>query len=87
VKRAGRIAVLLVLFASAAPLRDGDEITMPVGQDRIQGDQTRMLTLQVRRGREEFSITYLPRAETVSAWQWERIGSAPDDACAQAATF
>lgn len=73
--------------AQQAGLRDGDEITMPVGQDRIQGDQTRLLTLQVRRGREHFAVTYLPRGETVAAWQWERIDTVLDDACAHSAKF
>ncbi len=69
--------------AQKAGLRNGDEILKPVGQDHIQGDQTGVLTLQVRRGGKEMEIRYLPRGETVSAWQWERAGSLPDSACAR----
>ena len=67
--------------AARAGLRDGDEILKPVGQDHIQGDQAGILTLQVRRGDQVIEISYLPRGETVSAWQWERVGSLPDSAC------
>lgn len=69
--------------AAKAGLRNGDEILKPVGQDHIQGDQAGILTLQVRRGDQEMEISYLPRGETVSAWQWERVGSLPDSACAR----
>jgi predicted metalloprotease with PDZ domain len=69
--------------AQKAGLRNGDEILKPVGQDHIQGDQMGVLTLQVRRGGKEMEIRYLPRGETVSAWQWERAGSLPDSACAR----
>jgi predicted metalloprotease with PDZ domain len=69
--------------AEKAGLRNGDEILKPVGQDHIQGDQTGILTLQVRRGDREMEISYLPRGETVSAWQWEQVGSLPDSACAR----
>jgi len=58
--------------AAQAGLRDGDEIVTPVPQDGIQGEQSQMLTLNVRRDGKNFPITYLPRGESVDAWQWER---------------
>jgi len=68
--------------AYEAGLRDGDEITVPVPQDGIQGDQQQRLTLQLRRADREFAITYLPRGEVVDAYQWERVAGVPDERCA-----
>lgn len=61
--------------AEAAGVRDGDEIMKPVGQDGLQGDQAGLLTLNLKRGGEVFEITYLPRGETVDAWQWKKTVS------------
>lgn len=58
--------------AQQAGLRDGDQITRPVPQDGVQGDQAATLTLQVKRGDQDLTITYLPRGETVPAYQWVR---------------
>jgi hypothetical protein len=60
--------------AAAAGLRDGDEIVKPVPQDLIQSDQTALMHLQVRRDGKVFDITYLPRGETVQAYQWAPTG-------------
>jgi hypothetical protein len=60
--------------AEKAGLRNGDEILNTFSQDALQGDQNRLLTLDVKRGTETLSIRYLPRGETVAAWQWERVG-------------
>jgi len=68
--------------AERAGLLNGDRILVPIGQDAIQGDQDRQLTLQIRRGGQNFPITYLPRGETVMAYQWERIAGVPDQKCA-----
>jgi hypothetical protein len=46
-----------------------------VPQDGIQADQHATLTLLIRRGDQTMSITYLPRGETVAAYQWRRISS------------
>ena len=62
-------------------MRDGDEIVVPVPQDGIQGDQTATLTLQIKRDGKTFPITYLPRGETVQAYQWERVPGVPDSDC------
>ncbi len=69
--------------AEKAGLKDGDEILKPVPQDGIQGDQKATLALDIRRDGREFPIAYLPRGETVFAYQWERVRGVPDKACAQ----
>ena len=68
--------------AAAAGLRDGDEIVVPVPQDSIQGEQDRRLDLSIKRDEQVFAVTYLPRDETVEAWQWERVSGLADSACA-----
>lgn len=68
--------------AAQAGLRDGDEIVRPVPQDQLQGDQTMMLTLRIRRDGQESDLTYLPRGEAVSAWQWEILPASKRKACA-----
>lgn len=68
--------------AALAGLRDEDEIVDPVPQDGIQGEQDQLLSLRVRRDGHVFPVTYLPRGETVDAWQWERIPDAQVSSCA-----
>lgn len=68
--------------AEAAGLRNGDRILQPVPQDHLQGSQDMTLTLEIARGDETLTLTYLPRGETVQAWQWERVEGVPDSACA-----
>jgi len=58
--------------AAKAGLRNGDEIVKPVPQDGIQGDQAALMHLQVRRDGRLLEIIYLPRGETVQAYQWVR---------------
>jgi predicted metalloprotease with PDZ domain len=67
--------------AAKAGLRNGDEIVFPVPQDKIQGDQDLELKLRIRRDGEEFDLSYLPRGETVEAYQWEMAPDAEPDAC------
>jgi predicted metalloprotease with PDZ domain len=67
--------------AQKAGLRDGDRILKPVPQDGIQGNQTEQQTLSIKREDKTFTITYLPRGETVQAYQWERVPGVPDGAC------
>jgi predicted metalloprotease with PDZ domain len=57
--------------AARAGLRDGDHIVKPVPQDKIQADQQAMLHLQVQRAGRIVEISYLPRGETVDAYQWQ----------------
>jgi predicted metalloprotease with PDZ domain len=67
--------------ADLAGVRNGDEITKPVPQDIIQGQQDGVLTLELLRDGKPLEISYLPRAETVDAYQWMRTGSLPDSDC------
>jgi hypothetical protein len=67
--------------AERAGLRNGDEITQPVGLDSVQEDQKRTLTLQIRRDGKLFPMTYLPRGETVETYQWARVSGVPDADC------
>jgi predicted metalloprotease with PDZ domain len=62
--------------AERAGLRDGDEITRPVPQDKIQADQKATLALEIKRDGKTFTVTYLPRGETVDAYQWTRTRAA-----------
>ncbi len=68
--------------ADKAGLREGNEILRPVGQDGLQGEQTGVLTLSIRRNGADQTISYVPRGETVAAWQWERVPGMADDRCA-----
>jgi hypothetical protein len=68
--------------AAKAGLKDGDVVTYAVAMDSVQGDPTRTLTLKVTRGGRTFPVTYLPRGETVDAYQWARVPGVPDARCA-----
>jgi predicted metalloprotease with PDZ domain len=68
--------------AEAAGVRNGDEITKPVPQDMIQGQQNGILTLELLRNGKPLEISYLPRGETLETYQWTRTGSLPDSSCA-----
>ncbi|KQX25047.1 MULTISPECIES: M61 family metallopeptidase [unclassified Sphingomonas] len=68
--------------AALAGLRDGDEIVDPVPQDGIQGEQTELIRLRIRRGMKTFPVTYLPRGETVQAYQWEPVPGESGKDCA-----
>jgi len=68
--------------AEKAGLRNGDEIMRPVPQDGIQGNQSQLIRLQIQRKGQPSEISYLPRGETVQAWQWERVPTVPDARCA-----
>lgn len=65
--------------AYRAGLREGDEVLVPVPQDAIQGNQNATLTLSIRRAHEQQEIVFLPRGETVPAWQWQQTSE--DDVC------
>jgi predicted metalloprotease with PDZ domain len=56
--------------AAVAGIRNGDEITQPVPQDLIQAKQNAILTLKLLRDAKPLQISYLPRGETVEAYQW-----------------
>lgn len=67
--------------AERAGVRDGDEITQPVPQDRIQGEQDGVLSLKLLRDGKPMEISYVPRAETVEAYQWVRTKNGSDREC------
>jgi C-terminal processing protease CtpA/Prc len=67
--------------AERAGIQNGDEITQPVPQDRIQGEQDGVLTLILLRDGKPLEISYVPRGESVEAYQWVRVGNLPDNAC------
>jgi C-terminal processing protease CtpA/Prc len=67
--------------AERAGIRDGDEITRPVPQDALQGQQDGVLTLNLLRDGRPLEISYVPRGEAVEAYQWMRIGNLADSAC------
>jgi predicted metalloprotease with PDZ domain len=67
--------------AERAGLKNGDEIVKPVPQDEIQGNQTELLKLDIRRKDQEFEISYLPRGEEVDVYQWKRQPGVSDKQC------
>jgi hypothetical protein len=69
--------------AEKAGLRNGDRLVRPVPQDVAASSQTYKLTYPVRRGTEEFTISYLPRGEAVATPQWERDPDARAASCSQ----
>jgi len=72
--------------AELAGVRNGDEITKPVPQDHIQGEQDAVLTLELLRAGKPLTISYLPRGETVDAYQWTRTG-ATNSGCSNLGSF
>jgi hypothetical protein len=59
--------------AEHAGVRNGDEITQPVSQDEIQERQDAVLTLKLLRDGKPLVVSYVPRGETVTAYQWVRV--------------
>jgi hypothetical protein len=55
---------------------------VPVRQDILHGQQDGILTLKLLRDGKPVVISYLPRGETVDAYQWVRNGKVPDADCA-----
>ncbi|MGB8013455.1 MAG: hypothetical protein WCF68_17720, partial [Terriglobales bacterium] len=68
--------------AERAGVREGDEITQPVPQDHIQGEQDGVLTLKLLRDGKPLEISYIPRGEAVTAYQWIRVENVLDNGCA-----
>lgn len=62
--------------AAKAGLRNGDRIVNRFPQDAMQGDQEARLRLVVERNGRQFEVEYLPRGETVQAYQWEAVDCA-----------
>ena len=68
--------------AAEAGLQDGDEILQSVALEGVQSDDTRTLSLSVRRNGRDFSLDYLPRGEAVTVYTWEIVDGADDMSCA-----
>ncbi|MEP6906648.1 MAG: hypothetical protein ABI858_01515 [Pseudoxanthomonas sp.] len=67
--------------AAKAGILNGDEITRPVGQDHLQGEQDGILTLELLREGKPMTIAYKPRAESVATWQWQRKETSGASTC------
>ena len=72
--------------AAKAGVQNGDEITRPVGQDQLQGEQDGILTLQLLRDGKPLTVSYKPRGETVATWQWKRKQGPGETTCSLPAT-
>ncbi|WP_230292632.1 peptidase M61 [Croceicoccus sp. Ery5] len=57
--------------AEKAGLREGDRILNRFSQDGLQGRQDGVLDLEIERGSKHLSISYQPRGEEVTAYQWQ----------------
>jgi predicted metalloprotease with PDZ domain len=66
--------------AAKAGVRDGDKVISGGASDSIQADVTRTVTLKLMRDGKPLSVTYLPRGQTVDAYQWERDAGDPETA-------
>jgi hypothetical protein len=66
--------------AEHAGLQNGDEIEDPIDVESLD-NQDAALTLAVRRAGTTLAITYVPRGESVAAYQWRRVTIVPDEAC------
>ncbi|UYB51132.1 peptidase M61 [Xanthomonas sp. AM6] len=73
--------------AAKAGVQNGDEITRPVGQDQLQGEQDGILTLQLLRDGKPLTVSYRPRGETVATWQWKRKQGVEEASCSLPATI
>lgn len=67
--------------AAKAGVREGDKVISGGASDSIQADVTRTVTLNLTRDGKPLSITYLPRGQTVDAYQWERVVGVSETAC------
>ena len=67
--------------AAKGGLGEGDHFNYGVALDAVQGDVTRMFTLQVTRDGKITPITYLPRGEAVETYQWERDPAVLENVC------
>ena len=68
--------------AAKAGLRDGDVVILPpLTSEGPRRDPQATVTAQVTRAGKTFPITWLPRGEAVSGYQWERVPGVPDNRC------
>ncbi|HEY2358228.1 MAG TPA: hypothetical protein VGH86_12325 [Phenylobacterium sp.] len=67
--------------AAKAGVRNGDVIVSASDVNKVRNDETQTMTLTLRRGATETSVTYLPRGAPVPAYHWVRNPKVPDTAC------
>jgi hypothetical protein len=67
--------------ADKAGIREHDRIVLRTNTDGAQRDPQRELTVKITRDGGTFPITYLPRGEPVTGWQWEAVSGLPDGSC------
>lgn len=84
-KRAAVDGVVVGLIAGSeadkAGIREHDQIVLRTNTNGAQRDPQLTLTVKITRDGRTFPITYLPRGEPVSGWQWEAQGGMPDERC------
>jgi S1-C subfamily serine protease len=67
--------------ADKAGLRNGDVIVESSDINKVRGDEAERLTLVLRRGETQTTVTFLPRGAPVEGYRWERDARVPDAAC------
>ena len=67
--------------ADKAGIQANDRIVLRTNTDGAQRDPQMKITVKITRDGRTFPITYLPRGESVAAWQWEAVTHMPDSAC------
>lgn len=74
--------------ADLAGVRNGDVIVDSSDINKVRGSETEQLTLTLRRGETQTTVTYLPRGTPVEGYRWvreadERPGVAPHPSTAE----
>jgi hypothetical protein len=67
--------------AAKAGVRDGDLIVSASDVNKVRNDESKTMTLTLRRGADETTVTYLPRGAPAPAYRWVRNRKIPDNAC------
>jgi S1-C subfamily serine protease len=67
--------------AEAAGVKNGDVIVETSDINEVRKDETRPLTLTLRRGEARTTVTYLPRGAPVEGYRWARDPATPDTKC------
>lgn len=67
--------------ADKAGIRNGDQIVLRTNTDGAQRIPDLTLTVKITRDGKTFPITYLPRAEPVAAYKWERDPAVSETQC------
>jgi predicted metalloprotease with PDZ domain len=67
--------------AAAAGVKEGDQIVTAPDLVTAKDSDDRPLKLDVKRGEQRLTISYIPRGAAVPAWRWERTADAAKGAC------